>query len=112
MATIPPSPQFSPPVLGEPAWDIARLYPGQGYWDERDYLDLATKSNQLVEYSDGFIEVLPMPTIEHQLIVRFLLDMLRVFVEPKKLGWCCSPRCPCRRVRRARWPRPRVRERR
>lgn len=86
MATIPPSPQFNAPVLGEPAWDIARLYPGQGYWDERDYLDLATKSNQLVEYSDGFIEVLPMPTIEHQLIVRFLLDMLRAFVEPKKLG--------------------------
>jgi Uma2 family endonuclease len=86
MATIPPSPQFSTPALGEPAWDIARLYPGQGYWDERDYLDLAAKSNQLVEYSDGFIEFLPMPTIEHQLIVRFLLDMLRAFVEPKKLG--------------------------
>jgi Uma2 family endonuclease len=86
MATVPPSPQFSTPVLGEPAWDIARLYPGQGYWDERDYLDLAAKTNQLVEYSDGFIEVLPMPTIEHQLIVRFLLDMLRAFVEPKKLG--------------------------
>jgi Uma2 family endonuclease len=86
MATVPPSPQFPTPVLGEPAWDIALLYPGQGYWDERDYLDLAAKTNQLVEYSDGFIEVLPMPTIEHQLIVRFLLDVFRAFVEPKKLG--------------------------
>ncbi|BBO36103.1 Uma2 family endonuclease [Lacipirellula parvula] len=86
MATVPPSPQFSAPVLGEPAWSIALLYPGQGYWDEQEYLDLALSSNQLIEYSDGFVEVLPMPTIEHQLIVRFLLDVFRLFVEPKDLG--------------------------
>jgi Uma2 family endonuclease len=86
MATVPPSPQFSTPTLGEPAWSIALLYPGQGYWDEQEYLDLAFASNQLIEYSDGFVEVLPMPTIEHQLIVRFLLDVFRSFVEPRNLG--------------------------
>ena len=73
-------------MLGEPAWDIARLYPGQGHWDEREYLDLALSSNQLIEYSDGFVEVLPLPTIDHQLIVRFLLDVFCQFIEPKDLG--------------------------
>lgn len=86
MATFPPTPQFTPPTLGEPAWDIALLYPPQGHWEEREYLDVALTSNQLIEYSDGFIEVLPMPTIEHQLIVRFLLDVFRAFIEPKNLG--------------------------
>jgi Uma2 family endonuclease len=86
MATVPPSPQFNAPTLGEPAWSIALLYPGQGYWDEQEYLDIALSSNQLIEYSDGFVEVLPMPTIEHQLIVRFLLDVFRSFVEPRNLG--------------------------
>jgi Uma2 family endonuclease len=86
MATIPPSPQFSAPTLGEPTWNIALLYPAQGYWDEGEYLDLALSSNQLIEYSDGFVEVLPMPTIEHQLIVRFLLDVFRAFIEPRNLG--------------------------
>jgi len=86
MATIPPSPQISPSALGEPTWNIALLYPAQGFWDEGEYLDLALSSNQLIEYSDGFVEVLPMPTIEHQLIVRFLLDVFRAFIEPRNLG--------------------------
>ena len=51
----------------EPAWDIARLFPPQGQWSEEDYFALDT--NRLVELSDGFIEVLPMPTMVHQLIV-------------------------------------------
>ena len=86
MATFPPTPQFTSPTLGEPSWDIALLYPPQGHWEEREYLDVALTSNQLIEYSDGFIEVLPTPTIEHQLIVRFLLDVFRAFIEPKNLG--------------------------
>jgi Uma2 family endonuclease len=74
------------PVVGEPAWDIARLYPVQGDWSEEDYLALALSENVLIEFTDGCIEVLSMPTIEHQLILRYLLDMLRAFVEPRNLG--------------------------
>lgn len=86
MSAIPfPTPQFTP-VVGEPAWDVALLYPLQGSWSEQDYLDIALTRNWLVEYSDGCVEFLPMPTIEHQLIVRFLLDALRAFVDPQKLG--------------------------
>jgi Uma2 family endonuclease len=76
----------SPPIIGEPAWDLARFYPLQGDWSEDDYLSVALNENRMVEYTDGCIEVLPMPTIDHQLIVRFLLDALRAFVDPKKLG--------------------------
>ncbi|HMO87459.1 MAG TPA: Uma2 family endonuclease [Lacipirellulaceae bacterium] len=80
-----PTPQ-SPPIIGEPAWDVALLYPLQGGWTEDDYLAIALRENWLIEYTDGCVEVLPMPTIEHQLLVRFLLNALRAFVEPRTLG--------------------------
>jgi Uma2 family endonuclease len=87
MSTVPfPSPQFATPVVGEPAWDMALLYPLQGSWSEEDYLAVAFSENWLIEYTDGCVEVLPMPTVEHQLIVRYFLDMLRAFVDPRKLG--------------------------
>src|SRR2546423_14435448 len=68
----------------EPAWDIARLFPNQGVWDEGDYLALAT--NHLVEFSDGFIEVLPMPTSSHQFIVQYLSNLLLAFISRRNLG--------------------------
>jgi Uma2 family endonuclease len=68
----------------EPAWDIARLYPDQGYWDESDYLALDT--NHLVEFSDGSVEVLPIPTQSHQLIVQFLSNALFTFISAAELG--------------------------
>ena len=69
---------------GEPVWDIARLFPNQGAWSEEAYLALST--NNLVEYSHGFIEVLPMPTTSHQDILIFLFEALKAFVLPGKLG--------------------------
>ena len=70
----------------EPAWDVARLFPPQGQWSEEDYFALDT--NRLVEFSDGFIEVLPMPTMTHQLILVFLLDSIKAFaaMSTPKLG--------------------------
>ena len=68
----------------EPAWAVATLFPAQGSWSERDYLELPT--NRLVEFSDGFIEVLPVPTRLHQKIVAFLYESLKAFVVARKLG--------------------------
>ncbi|HEX4793425.1 MAG TPA: Uma2 family endonuclease [Humisphaera sp.] len=68
----------------QPAWEIARIYPDQGCWDESDYLELDT--NHLIEFSDGFVEVLPMPTQSHQLIVQFLSNALLAFVTAGRLG--------------------------
>jgi Uma2 family endonuclease len=67
-----------------PTWEIAHLYPDQGAWSEEEYLALET--NRLVEYSDGFVEILEMPTQSHQLIVAVLFRLLSAFVEAKGLG--------------------------
>src|SRR5712692_4546964 len=69
-------PQPSPP--GGPAWEVALLFPPQGEWSEEEYLALDT--HRLVELSEGCLEVLPMATIFHQLIVRFLSRLLEAFV--------------------------------
>lgn len=70
----------------EPAWDVAQLFPSQGDWSEEEYLALAMRTNRLIELADGRLEVLPTPTEEHQLIIWYLMDLLRDFVRPRQLG--------------------------
>jgi len=69
---------------GEPTWEIARLFPRQGTWTQEEYFDLP--DNHFVELSDGYLEFLPMPTIYHQLILKFLCLELDAFVKAGKLG--------------------------
>ena len=45
----------------------------QGTWTEAQYLKLTDMCNRLLEFTDGRIEVLPMPTDRHQTILQFLL---------------------------------------
>lgn len=71
---------------GEPAWDIARLFPEQGEWSEEEYLALTNGTNHLVELSHGFVEVLPVPTLRHQLIALFLYRLLFQFVMEQGKG--------------------------
>jgi len=68
----------------EPVWDIARLHPAQGQWSEEEYL--ALNSNHLVEFSHGIVEVPPMPTTSHQMIVFLLGRLLSDFVMARELG--------------------------
>jgi Uma2 family endonuclease len=60
------------------------LFPAQGTWSEEEYLALA--GNRLVEFSDGHLEVLPVPTTSHQLLVAYLYGLLLAFVTPRVLG--------------------------
>jgi Uma2 family endonuclease len=53
--------------------------PVQGTWTECDYLALDT--NRLIELTDGYLEVLPMPTLLHQLIVDFLHSLLKAHIK-------------------------------
>lgn len=53
------------------------LLPLQGLWTEQQYLKLSGATNHLIEFTDGVIEILPMPTERHQAIVEFLHSMLR-----------------------------------
>jgi Uma2 family endonuclease len=71
---------------GQPAWDIARLYPDQGAWSDGDYLDFTRDTRHLVEFTDGCIEVLPMPKMSHQRILRFLHQLLFAFVVARRSG--------------------------
>lgn len=59
-----------------PAWEIARIFPDQGDWSDHDYLQATRHTRQLVELNDGHIEVLPMPSFEHQRILGFLYRFL------------------------------------
>src|SRR5208337_2999257 len=60
-----PSAQEWKDLLGE-------LLPPQGNWTEEEYLVLTDHRNRLVEFTDGFLEILPMPTDKHQAILGFL----------------------------------------
>jgi Uma2 family endonuclease len=68
----------------EPTWDVAQLFPHQGAWSELDYLTLDT--NHLVEFSNGVVEFLPMPTMAHQIIAYLLHHLLESFVATNGLG--------------------------
>ncbi len=68
----------------EPTWEIAHLFPAQGHWSEEEYLALDT--NHLIEFSHGQLEVLPMPTESHQLLVIALFELLKDFVRSRMLG--------------------------
>jgi Uma2 family endonuclease len=72
------------PRVGEPSWEVAYLFPDQGTWTEEEYF--ALPDNRLVELSNGFVEVLPMPTTSHQIILAFIYRALLGFVEPRQLG--------------------------
>lgn len=73
-----------PDLEHEPTWDVAQLFPSQGVWSEAEYLALDT--NHLVEFSQGYVEFLPMPTLTHQLIVLFLYEALKAHVSARRLG--------------------------
>ena len=52
----------------------------QGLWTQDQYLAITDVCNHLLEFTDGAIEVLPMPTRRHQAISRLLFLALFEFV--------------------------------
>ena len=60
----------------------------QGFWTQAQYLKLTNQSNRLLEFTDGRIEVLPIPTQQHQTISRFLF--LALYFSPKASAATCS----------------------
>jgi len=62
---------------------VLELLPPQGAWSEEEYLWLTDRSNRPVEFSDGTIEVLPMPTDEHQGISGFFYTAFGSYLTPR-----------------------------
>jgi Uma2 family endonuclease len=84
-------------TVGEPVWELARLYPLQGEWTEEDYLALEREiGNQMIELCDGYLEILPMPDFYHQLIVQMLFRSLDDFVRALKSGLVGTAPLPVR----------------
>lgn len=59
--------------------EIAALPAPDGEWTTEDYLRLSGRTNRLVEFTCGCIEVLPMPTDQHQAMVETLFLLLRAY---------------------------------
>jgi Uma2 family endonuclease len=68
----------------QPTWAVAHLFPPQGEWNEEDYL--ALRGNRPVEFSDGVLEVLPVPTTSQQVLVAYLYGLLLTFTSGRDRG--------------------------
>jgi Uma2 family endonuclease len=82
MATVlKPAPQ----VPDSQEWKdlLEEILPRQGTWSEEQYLVLTDDRNRLIEFTDGFLEVLPMPTDRHQTVLQFLFLAFFHFISPK-----------------------------
>ena len=55
---------------------MAELLPPNGTCSAEEYLWLSARTNHLVEFAEGSIEVLPIPTDRHQAMVEFLFLLL------------------------------------
>lgn len=54
----------------------------QGHWTEEMYLRLTAHTKRMIEFTDGNLDLLPMPTRKHQAISLFLLLKLLAFIRP------------------------------
>jgi Uma2 family endonuclease len=71
-------------LMADPWKDaVLELIPRQGSWTEEEYLVLTRHCNRVVEYTDGFLEILPPATDKHQSISGFLLVAFHDFIEPR-----------------------------
>ena len=61
---------------------VLDVLPMQGQWREDDYLWLTDHTLRLIEFTDGYLEVLPMPTDAHQTILLFLYECFIAFLRP------------------------------
>ena len=58
MSTVPSS--YDPEA--DYAWEVATLFPEQGAWSLEEYLRLTDGTNRRIEYTDGRLEFLTLPT--------------------------------------------------
>lgn len=71
-------------LLEAPGPALRRASGRERTWSEARYL--AFHDNRLIEFDNGKIEVLPMPTFSHQMFVRFLCDRLNQYATKKHRG--------------------------
>jgi Uma2 family endonuclease len=79
------APQLTTTLPSAQEWKdmLEELLPPQGEWSEEEYLVLTDHRNRLVEFTDGFLEALPMPTDKHQSLLKFLFLAFYGFTEAR-----------------------------
>jgi Uma2 family endonuclease len=75
--------QPAPVALPSEEWKdlLEDILPPQGAWSDEEYLVLTDHRNRLIEFTDGYLEVLPRPTAKHQKILKFLFFAFCKFFE-------------------------------
>ena len=61
---------------------LSDTLPRQGRWSDEEYLWLTDRTRRLIEFTDGCIEELPVPTATHQAILAFLYRTLYAYLAP------------------------------
>ena len=61
---------------------LSDTLPRQGDWSDEEYLWLTDRTRRLIEFTDGYVEELPMPTSRHQAILAFLYRLFYAHLEP------------------------------
>ena len=62
---------------------LCDILPRQGSWSDEAYLWLTDYSRRLIEFTDGRIEKLPLPTFTHQAVLSFLHALFRAWLRPR-----------------------------
>ncbi len=65
------------------AEDLLSVLPAPGEWRDEDYLWVTRSTRRLIELSAGKLEILPMPTEQHQAIVAAIFLALHAHLDPK-----------------------------
>ena len=59
------------------------ILPRQGCWSDEAYLWLTDHGRRPIEFTDGRIEELPLPTFTHQAVLSFLHSLFRAWLKPR-----------------------------
>ena len=59
---------------------LCDVLPRQGCWSDEGYLWLTDHGRRRIEFTDGFIEELPLPSDTHQTILSFLHSLFRAWI--------------------------------
>ena len=62
---------------------LCDILPRQGRWSEEAYLWLTDHGRRLIEFTDGRIEELPLPTFTHRAVLSFLHALFRAWLKPR-----------------------------
>jgi len=79
MATIEPTLASRRPLASR----LCDVLPPQGAWSDEAYLWLTDHSRRLIEFTDGHVQELPMPTDTHQAVLAFLHVLFRAYIKPR-----------------------------